>query len=106
MTDRKAHLIVNKELKKDQYHNIETKRIDLNTIQCEEDLVEKVLERYGTGKYNLMLVREGVKGWRQVWKGEIQKEWYRREKGKLVQYLPEINSEGKAPRNQQTPISV
>ena len=99
-----AKIIVNKRLDKEanQFYNIETIKIDLESMTEESDLVRKIKNRFGAGKYNLMLVKKGLKGFRQVWYGEIAEDSYRREKGKIVQYMDNIEKENRAPRQQWT----
>lgn len=97
-----ATLIVQERLDKkaEQFYNIGTPRIDLDKIVTEVDLVNFVKDKYGPGKYNLMIAKSGQKGFRQVWYGTITEDSYKREKGKLVQYMDNINKAVKAPRDQ------
>lgn len=53
-----------------------------------------------------MLVKKGQRGYRQVWFGEIEQDSFRREKGKLTQYIEGIDSDHKNPRDQWTKIKA
>ena len=97
-----ATLIVQERLDKkaNQFYNIGTPRIDLDQIVTEADLVKFVKNKFGSGRYNLMIAKDGQKGFRQVWYGTITEDSYKREKGKLVQYMDNISKSVKAPRDQ------
>ena len=106
MAGNKAKLIVAKALSPKQFKNIDTIRIDDSRIKRESELVKKVRDRFGTGKYNLMIVKKGQRGYRQVWFGEIEQDSFRRERGKLTQYIDGIEPEHKNPRDQWTKINA
>lgn len=101
-----AHLIVNKELDKaaKQFYNLETLKINLEKIDSEAKLVKKVRDRYSTGKYNLMLTKDGQKGFRQVWYGQIKEESYCRERSNPADQMPSINDEDVVSEDQWTDI--
>lgn len=101
-----ANLIINKELDKTakQFYNLETLKISLEKINSEAELVKKVRDRYSTGKYNLMLTKEGQKGFRQVWYGQIKEGSYCRERSDPSDQIHGISKESVEPKEQWADI--
>lgn len=82
-----AKLLVQKEIKNRSYRTIATHQLK-DSIRSEKDLVKFLKDNHGTGRFSVLFVKKGLKGFRLLWKGTIKERLFRRVKGELGRYIP------------------